>query len=144
MSQKSTSMSDEILTPLPAIGQTASQVFVVDDAAVRAFANLSYDHNPIHLDDAYATLTSFGRRIAHGMLSAAYISSVLGNELPGPGAIYLGQTLRFVAPVYIGDTLTVTVEVVAAHVEKRIITLRTVCRKQDGVEVVTGEAMVKV
>lgn len=137
-------MSDSPIIPLPAIGQVATRNFAVDEAAVRAFADLSHDHNPIHLDDTYAAQTSFGRRIAHGMLSAAYISSVLGGDLPGPGAIYLGQTLRFVAPVYLGDTLMVTLEVVAVRAEKRIVTLRTECRKQDGALAVTGEATVKV
>jgi 3-hydroxybutyryl-CoA dehydratase len=135
-------MSDPI-KPLPAVGQTATRSFTVDEAAVRAFANLSDDHNPIHLDDAYAARTSFGRRIAHGMLAGTFISAVLGNDLPGPGSIYLGQTLRFVAPVYIGDVLAVTVTVSAVRADKRIITLQTTCAKQDGTLVVTGEATIK-
>lgn len=129
---------------LPAIGQSATRTFTVDDAAVQTFAALSQDHNPIHLDDAYAAQSRFGRRIAHGMLAGAFISAVLGNDLPGPGAIYLGQTLTFRAPVYIGDTLSVTVAVTAIRPEKRIVTLSTQAAKADGTVVVTGEATVMI
>ena len=129
--------------PLPSLGQKASLTRTISDEDIRLFAELSSDHNPMHLDDEYAAQTIFGRRIAHGMLSASLISSVLGNDLPGPGAVYLGQTLKFLAPVYIGDTITATVEVSAIREDKRIVTLYTECAKSDGTIVITGEATIK-
>jgi acyl dehydratase len=125
---------------LPAVGQTASRSFVADEATVRAFSALSHDHNPVHVDDEYAARSRFGQRIAHGMLMGIFISAVLGNDLPGPGAIYLGQTLTFRAPVYIADAVTVMVEVTAVRADKRIVTLRTDVTKADGTLAVTGEA----
>lgn len=124
------------------IGITAQRTQVITDEAIRAFAQASGDTNPVHLDDAYAATTPFGRRIAHGMLSASIISAVLGNDLPGPGTIYLGQELKFKAPVYVGDTLTATVELVKFREDKRIATFRTTCTNQNGVVVVEGEAVV--
>lgn len=124
------------------IGITAQRTQVITDEAIRAFAQASGDTNPVHLDEAYAATTPFGRRIAHGMLSAGIISAVLGNDLPGPGTIYLGQELKFKAPVYVGDTLTATVELVRFREDKRIATFRTTCTNQDGVVVVEGEAVV--
>lgn len=124
------------------IGITAQRTQVITDEAIRAFAQASGDTNPVHLDDAYAATTPFGRRIAHGMLSAGIISAVLGNDLPGPGTIYLGQELKFKAPVYVGDTLTATVELVKFREDKRIATFRTTCTNQNGVVVVEGEAVV--
>jgi len=93
------------------IGQEASLVQIVAGDDILAFAQVSGDVNPIHLDDAYAKETPFRRRIAHGMLSAAYISAVFGTKLPGPGCIYISQTLNFKAPVHIGDHVTATVRV---------------------------------
>lgn len=124
------------------IGITAQRTQVITDEAIRAFAQASGDTNPVHLDDAYAATTPFGRRIAHGMLSAGIISAVLGNDLPGPGTIYLGQELKFKAPVYVDDTLTATVELVKFREDKRIATFRTTCTNQNGVVVVEGEAVV--
>jgi 3-hydroxybutyryl-CoA dehydratase len=124
------------------LGITAQRTHVISDETIRAFAQASGDTNPVHLDDAYAVTTPFGRRIAHGMLSAGIISAVLGNDLPGPGTIYLGQELKFKAPVYIGDTITATVELVKYRDDKRIATFRTTCTNQDGVVVVEGEAVV--
>ena len=100
------------------------------------------DTNPVHLDDAYAAATRFGRRIAHGMLTGSLISAVLGNDLPGHGTIYLGQDLKFKAPVFIGDTVTATVELVKYREDKRIATFHTTCTNQDGVLVIEGEAVV--
>jgi 3-hydroxybutyryl-CoA dehydratase len=124
------------------LGITAQRTHVISDETIRAFAQASGDTNPVHLDDAYAATTPFGRRIAHGMLSAGIISAVLGNDLPGPGTIYLGQELKFKAPVYIGDIITATVELVKYRDDKRIATFRTTCTNQDGVVVVEGEAVV--
>lgn len=127
---------------LPAIGATARRIRAITPELVGQFSVISEDTNPIHLDDAFAQTTRFGRRIAHGMLAGALISAVIGNDLPGKGAIYLGQTLRFAAPVYLGDTITTTVAVTAVRPEKRILTLATTCVNQDGATVVTGEATV--
>jgi len=122
------------------VGQEASRTKRFTDEDVRAFAVISGDTNPVHLDDDYAAGTRFGRRVVHGMLTASLISATLANDLPGEGTIYLGQTLRFTAPVFIGDTITATVEVTAFRADKRIATLATTCINQDGQVVLTGEA----
>ncbi|MCC6802753.1 MAG: MaoC family dehydratase [Anaerolineae bacterium] len=124
------------------IGETASRIRTISDDDVRAFAQISGDTNSIHLDDTYAASTPFGRRIVHGMLTASLISAVIGNDLPGIGTIYLGQDLKFKAPVFIGDTVTATVEIVKYREDKRITTLRTTCTKADGTLVIEGEAVV--
>ncbi|GAC1653783.1 MAG: MaoC family dehydratase [Ktedonobacteraceae bacterium] len=131
------------LAPLPVIGAQASRAHTVTEADIVQFADVSGDHNPIHLDAQYAARSSFGQRIAHGFLSGSYISAVVGMDLPGPGSIYVGQTLRFLAPVHIGDTVTARAEVIALREEKRLVTLRTDCINQDGVVVLTGEAVIK-
>ena len=124
------------------IGMTASRTVTITDERVRLFAQVTGDTNPVHLDDDYAATTRFGRRIAHGMLSASLFSAILGNDLPGHGAIYLNQTVTFKAPIYIGDTITATVELVKYRQTKRIATFRTTCVNQDGTLVVEGEAVV--
>jgi 3-hydroxybutyryl-CoA dehydratase len=124
------------------IGVRAERTQTVTDEMIRAFAHASGDTNSVHLDDAFAASTRFGRRIAHGMLTASFISAVLGNDLPGMGTIYLSQTVKFKAPVYIGDTVTATVEVIQYREDKRIATLHTTCTNQDGVLVIEGEAVV--
>jgi 3-hydroxybutyryl-CoA dehydratase len=128
--------------PKVQVGARASRTKTITDADIRAFAAASGDTNSIHLDEEYAKTTRFGRRIAHGMLTASLISAVLGNDLPGLGTIYLSQTLAFKAPVYLGDTITATVEVTAFRSEKRITTLRTTCTNQEGTLVLEGEAVV--
>lgn len=124
------------------VGATASRTKQITDADVRAFAQASGDTNSIHLDDDYAATSLFGRRIAHGMLTASLISAVIGNDLPGMGTIYLGQDLKFRAPVFIDDTVTATVEITKYREDKRIATLRTICTKADGTVVIEGEAVV--
>jgi len=131
------------LAPLPAIGTKASLSRTITEDDILLFALVSGDHNPIHLDAEYAEKTLFGKRIAHGFLIGSLISAVLGNDMPGPGSIYLGQTLKFLAPIHIGDTVTVTVKVVAIREDKRIITLHTNCTNQQGTLVLSGEATVK-
>jgi 3-hydroxybutyryl-CoA dehydratase len=113
----------------------------VEDRVIQAFAEASQDRNPIHLDEGYAARTRFGRRIAHGMLSAALISSVIANQLPGPGTIYLSQTLAFRAPVFIGDTITARVVLKEALGRDRY-RLETTVTRADGTLVVSGEAIV--
>lgn len=122
------------------LGQVADMSRTITDADITAFAELTGDVNPVHLDEAYAVQTRFAGRIAHGMLSAGLISAVLGNRLPGPGAIYLGQSLRFTAPVRPGDRITARVEVVELVPEKRRTRLRTTCTNQRGETVIDGDA----
>lgn len=125
------------------IGQSAQLVRTVGEADIIAFADVTGDTNPVHLDADYAATTSFGQRIAHGMLSAGYISAVLGTTLPGPGAIYLSQTLKFKRPVKIGDEVVAQVTVTEINEAKAQVTLATVC-KVGGKAVVDGEAVVMV
>jgi acyl dehydratase len=131
------------LAPLPELGTQASLSRTITEEDIHLFAEVSGDRNPIHLDAEYAERTLFGKRIAHGFLIGSLISAVLGNDLPGPGSIYLGQTLKFLAPIHIGDTVTVTVKVVAVREEKRIVTLHTECTNQLGSLVLSGEATIK-
>jgi acyl dehydratase len=125
-------------------GDTASLSRFISDDDIRAFANATGDRNPLHLDEEFAKQTRFGRRIAHGMLGASLISAVIANDLPGPGSIYLGQTLQFVAPVFPGDTVTARVTVTSISENKPIIRLETVCTNQRDEVVIRGEATVLV
>lgn len=124
------------------IGDTFSATKQITDAEIRTFAELVNDYNPIHLDDEYARTTRFGKRIAHGMLSGSLISGVLGYQLSERKVLYLSQTLKFTAPVFIGDTITATATVVRIREDKPIVTLETVCTNQDGEPVVKGEAVI--
>lgn len=124
------------------VGDTASRSKTTTDADIRTFADLTGDHNPIHVDDEFASQTMFGKRIAHGMLSASLISAVLANDLPGQGSIYLGQTLKFKAPVFIGDEITARVTVTSVRDGKPIAKLETVCTNQRNEIVIEGEATV--
>src|ERR1700736_4337781 len=128
------------LAPLPPPGAQATLSRVITEHDITLFAEVSGDKNPIHLDAEYAERSLFGKRIAHGFLIGSLISALLGNVLPGPGSIYLGQTLKFLAPIHIGDTVSVTVEVVALREDKRIVTLNTACTNQHGILVLSGEA----
>ncbi len=125
------------------VGQSAQLVRAVTEADIVAFAAVTGDTNPVHLDADYAATTSFGERIAHGMLSAGHISAVLGTVLPGPGAVYLSQTLAFKRPVKIGAEVTAKVTVTAIDEAKGRVTLATVCQV-NGKTVVDGEAVVLV
>jgi acyl dehydratase len=126
------------------VGDQATLTRAITDDMVVAYADLVGDHNPVHLDDAFAATTRFGRRIAHGMLVAGLISTVIAADLPGPGSVYLGQTLQFKAPVYLGDTITVRVKAIKVREDKPIVTLATVCTNQDRQNVIEGEAVVLV
>jgi 3-hydroxybutyryl-CoA dehydratase len=125
------------------VGQKAEHVHAVTEADVAAFAAVSGDANPLHMDEAYAVTTQFKGRIAHGMLGASYLSALLGNNLPGPGSVYLSQSLRFRRPIRIGDLVTARVRVVAIDADKARVTLETVCMV-DGKAAVDGEAVVMV
>jgi 3-hydroxybutyryl-CoA dehydratase len=126
------------------VGQVAELAKTVTEADVTLFAGVTGDFNPVHVDAEAAAQSRFGERIAHGMLSAGFISAVLGMRLPGTGSIYLSQSLRFTKPVRIGDTVTARVEVVEVLATKRRVRLATVCRNQQGETVVDGEAVVMV
>ncbi len=126
------------------IGDSFKKERLVTDELVRAFAEVSGDFNPIHLDEGFARTTRFGRRIAHGMLSGAFISAVLGYELTERKIVYLSQSLKFTAPVFIGDTVTTTATVTAIREDKNIVTMDTVCTNQNGEAVVKGESVVMV
>lgn len=121
-------------------GDSASFSKTITEADVVLYAGISGDTNPLHLDAEYAATTRFGKRIAHGMLTTGLISAVIGTKLPGPGAIYVSQSLRFTAPVYLGDTITATATITAYDKVKGKMTLETVCRNQDGADVLSGEA----
>ena len=126
------------------VGESAEITKTIDEADIQAFAEVTGDHNPIHLDDEFAKTTRFKRRIAHGMLSASLISAVLANKLPGEGSVYLGQTLQFVAPVFPGDAVTARVTVKEIREDKPIVKLETVCVNQRDELVIRGEATVLV
>ena len=125
------------------VGQSASFGKTVSEADIVLFAGVSGDTNPVHLDQSFAEKTPFKTRIAHGMLSAGFISTVFGNKLPGPGAIYMSQTLKFKAPVKIGDTVVATCTVTEIIPEKRRANFSTVCKVGDTV-VIEGEATIMV
>ena len=124
------------------VGQAAELAKTVTESDIVLFAGVTGDFNPVHIDAEAAKQSVFGQRIAHGMLSAGFISAVLGMRLPGPGSIYLSQTLRFTKPVRIGDTVTARVEVVEVIAAKRRVRLATTCRNQNDEVVVEGEAVV--
>ena len=114
----------------------------VSESDIYMYAGITGDLNPAHVNEAYAQNTYFKTRIAHGMLSAGFISAVIGTHLPGPGTIYMQQTLKFLAPVYVGDTITARVEVTEKIDEKKRVHLKTTCLNQEGTVVLDGEAMV--
>lgn len=124
------------------IGDSVSVSKIISDETVRKYADVSDDHNPIHLDDESAKNSIFGRRVVHGMLVASYISSVIGSEFPGAGSIYMSQSLRFEAPVYIDDTISITVTIVDIS-DRGNATLETLVKNQEDKIVISGEALVK-
>jgi 3-hydroxybutyryl-CoA dehydratase len=124
------------------VGDVAELAKTVTESDIALFAGVTGDFNAVHIDAEAAKKSVFGERIAHGMLSAGFISAVLGMRLPGSGSIYLSQTLRFTKPVRIGDTVTARVEVVEVIAAKRRVRLATTCRNQNDEVVVEGEAVV--
>ena len=125
------------------VGMTASYAKTVTEADVVLFAGISGDTNPVHLNEEFAKETMFQGRIAHGMLSASFISTVLGTKLPGPGAIYLSQNLKFKAPVRCGDTVSATATITDIVAEKKRVVMQTTCSVRNQV-VLEGEAVVMV
>ncbi|HUR98131.1 MAG TPA: MaoC family dehydratase [Pyrinomonadaceae bacterium] len=126
------------------VGDKFSTERLVTDELIRKFADVSGDYNPIHLDEEVAKNTRFGKRIAHGMLSGAFISAVLGYEFSERSIVYLSQTLKFTAPVFIGDTVTASATVTNIREDKPVVTLETVCTNQNGDLLVKGEAVVMI
>lgn len=137
---KAKSMIDNAIT----VGTSFSKTRTITDELIRDFARLSGDYNPIHLDEEFAASTRFGRRIAHGMISGALISALLGNEFPGRKIVYLSQTMRFTAPVFIDDTITTTGTITKIREEKKIVILETVCTNQHAEVTLKGEAAVMI
>jgi 3-hydroxybutyryl-CoA dehydratase len=124
------------------IGQKAQFTKTVSESDVYQYAGVTGDFNPAHIDECYASQTAFKTRIAHGMLLGGFISNVLGNQLPGPGTIYIQQQLNFKAPVKIGDTITAVAEVIEIIEDRKRARLKTTCTNQDGAVVLEGEALV--
>ncbi|MCG8470494.1 MAG: MaoC family dehydratase [Desulfobacterales bacterium] len=124
-----------------AVGDSAEVAKTISESDVYTFAGVTGDFNPAHVNEHYASGTFFKKRIAHGMLSAGLISSVLGTHMPGPGAVYISQELNFRAPVYIGDTITARAEVKEVLKEKNRVRLETTCINQDGTVVIDGSAL---
>lgn len=124
------------------VGAVSTFTKTVTESDITLFAGFSGDFNPAHINAVAAEQSMFGRRIAHGMLSAGFISTVLGTQLPGPGTIYMAQELRFVKPVFIGDTVTAICTVVERNEEKNRLKLETVVENQNGEKVITGFATV--
>jgi 3-hydroxybutyryl-CoA dehydratase len=126
-----------------AVGMEASYARKITSEDISAFAEVSGDTNPVHLDDAYAAGTMFKKRIAHGLLTASLFSTVLGTKLPGPGCIYLSQSMKFRAPVYIGDEVVATLRVMSLDADKARVTLACDCAV-NGKTVLEGEAVMMV
>ncbi len=124
------------------IGMKASISKTITEADIILFSGISMDINSVHLNEEYAKNTIFNKRIAHGILVAGLISAVLGTKLPGEGSIYLGQTLEFLKPVYIGDTISAEVEIIGIVENKSIYILKTICKNQKDEIVIKGEAKI--
>lgn len=124
------------------IGDSAQFTKTVSETDIYQFAGITGDFNPFHVDEEFASKTFFKGRIAHGMLLGGFISTVVGCHLPGPGAIYVQQQLKFLAPTRIGDTVTTKAEVTDIDNEKNRVTLRTTCTNQEGTMLLDGEAVV--
>ena len=127
-----------------AVGQTANMTRTVLEMDVVLFATITGDANPVHLDTDAGTRAGFGGRIAHGALTVGFVSATMAMQLPGPGAVYLSQSVRFLRPVRIGDAITTRVEIVEVKSEQRQLRLSTECRNQAGKRVLEGEAVVLV
>lgn len=121
------------------IGMSESYSQTITDADVKDFSGISGDKNPVHMDEVYANESRFGKRIAHGMLSSSFFSALFGTKLPGQGCVYVSQSLKFRKPVYIGDTVTATVEVTSIDIDKRRVFFDTYCKVGKS-KVITGIA----
>ncbi len=126
------------------IGDKAILSKAFTESEVECFAKISFDDNPVHLNQEYAEGTVFGQRIVHGLLVASLFSGLIGGKLPGHGTIYLGQNMSFKAPVYINENIEASVEVIKVREDKPILTLKTLCVKNDGTIAIEGKAVVKI
>ena len=124
------------------VGQSAQISKTISESDVYLFAGITGDFNPAHVDEEYASKTFFETRVAHGMLTASFISTIVGTMLPGPGSIYVSQEVNFLVPVKIGDTITTTAKVAELLTEKKHVRLKTYCTNQDGTVVIDGQAVV--
>ncbi len=124
------------------VGDSAKFSKTISESDVYLFAGITGDFNPAHVDEDYAKNTYFKKRIAHGMLTASFISTVIGTMLPGPGTIYMKQAVSFLAPVHIGDTITACAEISEIILDKKKVRLKTFCTNQEGTTVLDGEALV--
>jgi 3-hydroxybutyryl-CoA dehydratase len=129
---------------IPKEGESAALVKTITQSDIEQFAELVGDRNPVHVNPDFAKKTRFGRPIAHGMWGLSLVSAVLGTKLPGPGTIYLSQTVQFRAPVFAGDTLTAKVKVLEVRQDKPIVKLETTCENQKGELILIGESVVLV
>ena len=125
------------------IGQTATFSKTISEGDIYTFAGITGDLNPVHVDEVYASTTRFGKRIAHGMLTSAFICTVLGTKLPGTGTIHVSQTLEFKRPTYIGDTIKVHLEVTDINIEKRLVSISCLIYNQNEEVLVSGVSIVK-
>lgn len=125
------------------IGQEASIISVIKNSDIVSFSKITGDYNPVHLDNEYAKKTIFKKKIAHGFLTASLISAVIGTKLPGPGSIYVTQSLKFYAPVFIGDEIETKVVVQLIDKERKRVTLKTFCKKKEKI-ILDGEATILV
>ena len=136
-------MDDIILTSIPIekiqIGMRASYSQTITDADIKAYAGLSGDHNPVHVNEEYAAESRYGRRLAHGLMSVGFFSALFGMRLPGPGCVYVSQNIKFKRPVYIDDTVTAVAEVTDVCIDKKRVFFSTTCYVKNKI-VITGDA----
>lgn len=125
------------------VGQSDKFSKTISEGDIYTFAGITGDLNPVHVDEVHAAGTRFGKRIAHGMLTSAFICTVLGTKLPGVGTIHVSQTLEFKRPVFIGDTITVILQIIGINIDKRLVTISCIINNQHGESVVTGTSIVK-
>jgi acyl dehydratase len=125
---------------MPAVGDRASRSIRLDESHVRSYAEITGDYNPLHFDEAFAAGTRFGRRVVQGGLTTGLLHALVAMDLPGPGTVFLSQNWKFVAPVYIGDTITAVAEVIGVHDSKPVTQLAMTVTRQDGTTVLQGEA----
>lgn len=121
------------------IGMSASYSQIITDTDIKSFADISGDHNPIHLDEEYALKSRYKKRIAHGLISGSFFSALFGTKLPGPGCVYVQQNFSFKKPVYLGDTVTATAKVTSIDIDKRRVFFDTMCKVKNKV-VISGMA----
>ncbi|CUU69046.1 (R)-specific enoyl-CoA hydratase [Campylobacter hyointestinalis] len=121
------------------IGMKATYSQTITDTDIKAFAGISGDRNPVHLDEIYAQNSRYKKRIAHGLISVSYFSALFGTRLPGEGCVYASQTLNFKRPIYVGDTVTAQIEVINIYIDKKKVLFRTTCTVKNRI-VIDGEA----